>query len=582
MRIILDAGRAPARRGGLSVLTAVLLAALLTALAPAARAQGAFIQIEANRSEEEGREAARRHGARVEGVVGYTAAGGWYVVALGPFEPEEARARLDRLRAEGRVPADAFLTEGRLYRERFWPTDRAAAADPAPAEEPVARAGEESVEEALASERGLDRAARAGLQEALEWAGFYDGAIDAAFGAGTRQAMAAWQGARGFEATGVLTTAQRAALRDEVEAVFDGLGMARVEDAEAGVSVEMPMAVLAFEGHETPFARYGATDGSDARVLLISQAGDGRALAGLYEVLQTLEIVPREGPRGIEGDAFRLRGRDARLDTEAFARLEDGEIKGMILAWPAGDEERRERLWERMRESFETRPGAVLGEAHATPLPEQRLDRLAGLALRTPRLARSGFFVGGDGAVATTAEVADGACGSILIDDAEVAEVAWSDDRLALLVPAAPLAPPRVARLAEGPGRLGSRVAVAGFPFGGALGRASLTFGRLEDIRGPEGDEALDRYALSAEAGDAGGPVLAADGSVAGLLLPSADGVGRALPPDVALGLDAGRLGEALREAGVAPRAHEGGDALPPERLARDAAEMTVLVTCYD
>ena len=572
------------------IFVALATAGALTA--GATEAQESWIQLEADRTLEEAREAVERHGARVGRVEGFEAVGGWYVVALGPFARGEARARLDRLRAEGRAPADAFLTEGDLYRERFWPAG--AAADAPEATAPDARAGGETLREAFASERRLDRSARAGVQRALEEAGFYEGAVDAAFGAGTRRAMAEWQAARGHEVTGVLTTTQRAALRAEIEAAFEGLGMARVEDRAAGVSVEMPTEVLELAAHETPFARYEATDGSGAALLLISQEGDERALAGLYEVLQTLEIVPRGGSREIEGDRFRLRGRDARLSMQGFARLRDGRIKGMVLVWPAGDEERRGRLWKRMRESFETSPG-VLGAAHATPAPEQRLDRLAGLAIREPVLARSGVFVDASGTVLTTAEVASDACGVVLIDDEHEARVAWSDDRVALLAPVERLAPPRVARLSAGPGRIGATVALAGFPFGAALDRASVTFGRLEDLRGLDGEGDVDRYALSPEPGDAGGPVLAEDGTVTGLLLP--EGEGRTPPAGTALGVDASRLLAILEDAGLndggaaeaagearasAVAWDEGGAPATPERLAREAAEMTALVTCYD
>ena len=38
-------------------------------------------------------------------------------------------------------------------------------------------------------------------------------------------------------------------------------------------------------------------DGSGVRVLLISQSGDQGTLFGLYDIMQTLEIVPMEGPR---------------------------------------------------------------------------------------------------------------------------------------------------------------------------------------------------------------------------------------------------------------------------------------------
>jgi len=41
---------------------------------------------------------------------------------------------------------------------------------------------------------------------------FYNAAIDGSFGRGTRNSMAAWQEANGYEINGILTTAQRAEL----------------------------------------------------------------------------------------------------------------------------------------------------------------------------------------------------------------------------------------------------------------------------------------------------------------------------------------------------------------------------------
>lgn len=560
--------------------TGLAAMALAVALAAPGRAQDAFIQIEAKRSLAEAEEAVRRHGATVPEVSGFRAAGGWFVVAVGPLPASDARARLARLRAAGAVPGDAFLTEGDLYRQRFWPSGEAPTVAPEPAAPAAAPTADETPREAREAEAALSREDRERVQMALGWAGHYEGGIDAAFGRGTRRAMGEWQAARGLEPTGVLTTAQRGALIGEWQAVFDGLGLERVEDAAAGIALEMPTERVALEGRETPFARYAAPDGGPERVVLISREGDGDALAALFEVMQTLDLVPRGGEHRIEGDAFVLEGRDRERLVRGFAEARDGRIKGFVLAWPAEEEERFARLWDRMRGGFDGTAEAALGARHETPAPAQRLDRLAGLAVREPALARTGFFADAEGAVVTTAEVAGDACREVLIDDAHPARIAWSDAEVAVLRPEAPLAPARVARLARGPGRLGSAVSVAGFPFGGALGRASLTRGSLEDLRGPEGREALDRYALSFEPGDAGGPVLGPDGAVAGMLLPGeGDGAGRALPPGVALGVDAARLAEILALAGIEP---ERASLVPAASGGAEAeADVAVLVTCH-
>ena len=565
----------------------------------AARAQQAatFIQVEAHPTLSEAEAAARRFAARVAGVNGFAASGGWYVVALGPFDAAEAERRLARLRAEGRIPGDSFVAESRGYGRQFYPAGRtaltgdarAAAAPEAPAAEApaaeVAARPAETPREARASERLLSRAERDALQVALAWAGFYDGAIDGAFGRGTRASMAGWQSARGYEATGILTTAQRAALLGEYGAVFDGLGMRPVADREAGITVEMPTALVALAGRETPFARYepAAADGPEGRVrvFLISQEGGRERLAGLYEIMQTLDVVPREGSRALQGDGFAIEGRGNGVLSRTFARTDGGRIKGMTLIWPE-DDARADRVWQRMRASFDGSSPAVLGARDAAPAAEQSVDLVAGLAIRRPLLARSGVFVGEGGGVLTTAEVAGGACAELRLDDVHPATVAWSDGALALLTPDRPLAPPETASFRGTSPRIGEEVAVAGYPFGGALGRASLTFGRLADVRGLGGELALDRYELAAAEGDLGGPVLDAAGAVVGLLLPAPGREDVALPGGTALGMDAAALLETLDARGVAVRTAPGGAEMAPEALTALAGDMTVLVACYD
>ena len=80
-----------------------------------------------------------------------------------------------------------------------------------------------------------------------------------------------------------------------------------------------------------------------ANVLLISQEGDQTRLYGLFEILQTLEIIPPNGPRDRSENSFEIEGMNGRIHSYAYATLVDGQIKGFALIWPAGDEERRTR-----------------------------------------------------------------------------------------------------------------------------------------------------------------------------------------------------------------------------------------------
>jgi peptidoglycan hydrolase-like protein with peptidoglycan-binding domain len=418
------------------------------------------------------------------------------------------------------------------------------------------------------------------LQVALKWAGVYGGAIDAAFGQGTRGAMARWQNENGFDATGILTTRQRAELLRQYNAVFDGLGLKRVADNATGIAMQIPTSVVAFDRYEPPFAHFNPIGDLDARVLLISQSGDRNTMAGLYDIMQTLAIVPETGPRSLDSDSFTLIGEGALQISHSQVWHRDGEIKGFTLIWPAGDEERRNRLIQKMQDSFESLPGTLDPAEGAQS--EQRIDLIAGLQVRQPRLTRSGFYVDAGGAVLTTADAVQ-QCGRITIDETYTAAVALIDEALgvAVLQPQETLAPMQVAIFQELAPRLKSDVAVAGYSYGGLLGAPTVTFGQVSDLKGLHGESHLKRLALASLDGDAGGPVLDTGGAVLGMLLPH-EVDGRSLPDGVSFAATNGALQDVLARGGITPRKTAEIDALTPESLTDHASAMTVLVSCWE
>lgn len=596
-----------------------LILTILTGLSTAqAQQQAAWVQIEAQPSLSQAKASIRSYASQVQDLNGFAIGGGWYAIALGPYAPQEARRILVNLRGAGLIPRDSYVAESAAYQQQFWPvganllnrrdlnltrqpdgddTETASvrpaddatgeavepevsqAAEPAtPEPEPVP--ADETPQQARASERELSRDQREDLQVALKWAGFYDGAIDAAFGRGTRNSMAGWQEANNYEPTGILTTRQRNELLRQYNAVLEGLGLKIIRDNRAGVQIALPTNVVDFDRYEAPFAHYSGSGDIDARVLLISQRGDRNTLMGLYDIMQTLEIVPENGPRSIEGDAFTLIGEGALFVSHTQAWLKDGEIKGFSLIWPAGDEERRTRLLGEMQESF-TRVGGVLDPAAGND-GVQSVDLVAGLEIRRPRLSRSGFYVDRSGTVVTTSDVVD-SCGKITIDEEFEAEIATRNDTLgiAVLRPLEPLAPLSVAAFQQSVPRLQSDVAVAGYSYGGVLGAPTLTFGQLADVRGLNGEEQFKRLALAALDGDAGGPVVDAGGAVLGMLLPDPGG-DRKLPENVSFAADASAVRQVLEEAGISPASTNGGEEVPAEILTDRATRMTVLVSCWD
>jgi S1-C subfamily serine protease len=343
----------------------------------------------------------------------------------------------------------------------------------------------------------------------------------------------------------------------------------------------LPLGVVARGNEEYPFVHYDATGDIPAQVLLISQEGDQNTLFGLYDIMQTLEIVPPNGDRSRKDRSFTLISQNAEIISQTEASLENGRIKGFTLVWPAGDEERRTRILDEMRASFKRLPGVL--DPAAGSNAEQNIDLVAGLEIRRPRLSRSGFYVDGDGTVLTTTEAVQN-CGRITLDTDYEARLVSADDAtgIAILRPASALAPQGHATLLDGEAQLQTEVAVSGYSYEGLLGAPTMTFGTLADIKGLSGEPEIKRLALDPLPGDAGGPVFAADGSVLGMLLPaSADGA-RQLPGDVSFAIGAASLGAALTDAGIAVTPAPLGAAMTPEEMTRRATGMTVLVSCWD
>jgi len=559
----------------------VFLLLFLTAPLTAAAQETAWVQIAARPTSSEAVEAAAVYSGSLQNVESYALSSGWFAITLGPYGRAEADSILRRLLNSGAVPGDAFVSDGSNYQARIWPVGAplVAAARAAPIE--PAGPADETVQQAIASESLLSQAEREELQIALRWAGFYNSGIDGAFGRGSRAAMEAWQISRGHESTGVLTTGQRAALLTEYNTVFEGMGLETVADAAVGISAKIPLGVVAFDSYDPPFAKFAPSGDLPAQVLLISQPGDARRLQSLYEVFQTLTIVPREGARRIRGGTFEIEGRSDTLHTSVYARLDGEAIKGIALVWPAGDEDRRSRLWTEMRASF-TPVAGVLDPEMVVLDESQSPELISGLEIRHPMHSASGFFLDTAGAVLTSSEVVAG-CGAVTIEGEVPMRVAHADPALgvAVLMPTSPLVPIASARLQTSVPKLGSEIAVAGYSYGGVLSMPTLSLGTLADLHGLEGDDSVKRLDVEVRSGDAGGPVFDAGGAVLGMLLPRTND-GQVLPEGVNFAVDTDALLAAFAAAGVAATTTSRLDALSAEQLTRAAAEITVLVGCWD
>jgi peptidoglycan hydrolase-like protein with peptidoglycan-binding domain len=577
-----------------SVFAALFLTASGVAFSAAAQS---WVQVEALPNLRTAEERARAYSSALKDVNGFRLRSGWYALTLGPYDDNEAQNKLRELRGAGIIPNDSYISDSAPYRQQFWPiggsvtaptapvaptpeaTTEAPAQTIAPDPAPVVPVEvEETPREARASEGLMSRDQKKELQVAMQWFGFYTSSIDGSFGKGTRNSMAKWQTENGYKATGVLTTKQREVLLNTYTNALAALGLGVVNEEKAGIDITMPIGLVEFDKYEYPFVQYREKDGNGMQVMLISQPGDADTLFGLYEIMQTLEIVPLEGERSKGRRSFTLTGQNDQIHSYTYARTEGGYVKGFTLVYPPAKAADMARVIEIMQDSM------VINEGTLTPdlsdAAAQGVDLLSGLDVRQPKLSRSGFYVDGRGHVLTTAETVE-ACGRITLDGSYEAIVKATGNGLALLEPSTNLVPLNYANFATSLGRLRAPVAVAGYSYEGALDAPTLTYGTLQDLKGLGGEAELSRLDLASLPGDVGGPVLNAFGAVTGMLVDH-DVNGKALPSSVRFELKASELATFLSENGVIVDASDSTTPLDSIDLAVFGTDMTVLVSCWE
>ena len=89
---------------------ALVVALVLGGVAVAQDGPRAWVQIEAQPTLTEAEARARAYAGAFPDVAGFRMASGWYAIALGPYTPDAAAARLNELRRDNLVPADSFVT----------------------------------------------------------------------------------------------------------------------------------------------------------------------------------------------------------------------------------------------------------------------------------------------------------------------------------------------------------------------------------------------------------------------------------------------------------------------------------------
>ena len=571
---------------------------------PPARAQDqVWVQIEALPTLQDAQDRAHAYASAFPNVAGFKLRSGWYGIVIGPYGVEAGAAKLVELTRENLVPQDSYIADGSDFRQQFWPIggqvlpvipDTTATAEPSPEAPNVAIADpvitpepvvilEETKAEARQSEAALPIEDREALQTALQWFGYYASTIDGDFGPGTRNSIAAWQTDNGVDATGVLTTTQRGTLLAAYGQAQAELGLQTVTEAASGIEITLPTALVKFDHYEPPFVHYAEKDGSGVQVILISQPGDQNSLYGLYDILQTLEVVPLGGDRTRGERSFTIMAKNAALESYSYAQLSGGLIKGYILVWKPSDADRMTRVLAAMQASFKSSGDTALDPGLAPLAEHARAGLLSGLEVRRPKFSRSGFFIDATGTVLTTVEAVAN-CSRVTLELDKDADVVFADAAtgIAMVKPRVALSPLAIAEFQTAAERVGTEIAVSGYSYEDTLPAPVLTFGALEALQGLNGEAGIKRLSLDTRPGDAGGPILDGTGSVLGMLLPNDVDTKKVLPSGVVFAASSAAIANRLATEGIttAPSTRQG--AMAPEDLSTLASGMTVLVSCWD
>lgn len=530
-----------------------------------------WIQIEAQPSLLEAETRARIYAQEFPDTQAHSIGSGWYAITLGPLPEDQADLRMSQLRARAAIPRGSFLATGANYRQRIYPIGptptavtpaQTAKADvvqeeaaqvsvsetvESAAPEPSITVPDETLSEARASEGLLSSEEKMDLQRYLQWAGYYNSTIDASIGRGTRRAMAAWQTDNGYEDTGVLTTAQRQRLRAQYFAIFDGLGLETHRDLEAGISIDLPKEVVAFDAYAAPLAHFKSQEtSSPAHVFLISAAGNRGDLAAIYGVLPTLSIVPMNIEKSLNKDRFVITGAGTTTRTFITASHASGEIKGFGLIWPNQNEEQFDRLVAHMRKSFDTFSG-TLDPSLSVAINDPETE--FGVVIRKPAFVKSAVFVSDQGhAITDTSDLEQ--CSALTIGgtyDAEI--IARSETGAGLLSPKSDFNPISYAKLGNAV-RKGDKTFLSSYPYGGRLGLASVTQATVAETSDLSGNTEKFRLDFLAEPGDFGGAILDQSGNLTGILV-SQDDTGRVLPKNVNFAAASDALASMMQSAGL-------------------------------
>lgn len=219
---------------------------------------------------------------------------------------------------------------------------------------------------------------------------------------------------------------------------------------------------------------------------------------------------------------------------------------------------------------------ALLESADTAPAPSAENEVQEG--------SGSGLFVSYEGHVLTNAHVVEG-CSEIRVNG-NMATVRATSQMFDLAILQTTMdSTGEVARFSPTSARLNSDVTVAGYPYAGLLGGLNITRGSISSVIGAGGDETRMQLTAPVQSGNSGGPVIANDGEVVGVIVSKLDALRLAdATGDVPQNVNFAIRGEIaklfLSQNGVEPLLGLNDKELSPEDLGELSSQFTAFVEC--
>jgi S1-C subfamily serine protease len=217
-------------------------------------------------------------------------------------------------------------------------------------------------------------------------------------------------------------------------------------------------------------------------------------------------------------------------------------------------------------------------------VPENQEVSQAPQDVEHQRSSGTGFVVSSMGSVLTNAHVVDG-CATVTFAGEAAEVVGVSVDFDLALLNVSEIAGDAVATFARSPARLNSDVTVIGYPLAGLLTGLNVTRGAVSSQMGFGGDVSGMQITAPVQPGNSGGPVLAANGEVVGVVVSKLDAQAVAdatgdIPQNVNFAIRGEIANLFLFQHGVEPQLGSDGEPLLPVELADLAAGFTGFIEC--